>query len=749
MKKTCPVQTDKNQGIAAARNSQSSGIAFPAVAPFQMVQHGSTGQRDITVPELPIQQKAPQPQEAWHVVQQKSRVQPVVQMRERVSVNDDVHLEQEADVMGEKATQLHADPVVQRFCTPVSVANSAGPVIQLYKPKPADKKKKFLVKRNPSDLEFITATFEKEIKDVGWVFKDGQGKEFTVANQRNIKQLGEEIRPKGSGRGKSGKNKSYYNEATFAQYCQYPGCKRQKRFKSTDELHGHIRKAHPFPKLPEYPYTLFGGQSASTHSLIKEGEEFIPFTSKTGQGFHSEWRHFDKRGTKRKFEEIEEEVVDDEVDEEIDEEGSGEFNDEFNEESSEEFSEEDIEKEKEKVSEQGGEAVDEETESTHPSDITFTTSLTDFMSKGSSAPGGLFLTGDPHCGICSVSLDKAGLPVTYPTKAKPITSPMYNIPVSAPNQKNIKSAFPKPPDHTHSTHLTYGKGNFPRKLETRQSSVDRLRRQHSGKDKQQGEQYIKFVMQSMNLNRIQYNNFFGGLNEGQGYSRDQLKQELTDRPIPQNPYTFDLYCPSPIRPSGEEEEELQEPPLPQKSDKKPSGSQKAEKEPSRSQKSEKEGAPKKSLLDELVASIDKAFRQFDPERFKMRKKDEAFFDPVSENNCLITAINGGTAASADDVLMIRYLIFDQLDIPYGEFLPASPEVIYIIVKTLRIKPARIEIFMSGRRSAAQVFIVTGTYNVVELEGDEAERQEEEEDSKKIPITHSGGNHFSYRRGRRK
>jgi len=201
--------------------------------------------------------------------------------------------------------------------------------------------------------------------------------------------------------------------------------------------------------------------------------------------------------------------------------------------------------------------------------------------------------------------------------------------------------------------------------------------------------------------------------------------------------------------SGEEEEELQEPPLPQKSDKKPSGSQKAEKEPSRSQKSEKEGAPKKSLLDELVASIDKAFRQFDPERFKMRKKDEAFFDPVSENNCLITAINGGTAASADDVLMIRYLIFDQLDIPYGEFLPASPEVIYIIVKTLRIKPARIEIFMSGRRSAAQVFIVTGTYNVVELEGDEAERQEEEEDSKKIPITHSGGNHFSYRRGRGK
>ncbi len=43
--------------------------------------------------------------EAWHVVQQKQgRVQPTVQMKGKVNVNDDAGLEQEADVMGAKAS---------------------------------------------------------------------------------------------------------------------------------------------------------------------------------------------------------------------------------------------------------------------------------------------------------------------------------------------------------------------------------------------------------------------------------------------------------------------------------------------------------------------------------------------------------------------------------------------------------------------------------------------------------------------
>ena len=47
------------------------------------------------------------PHEAWHVVQQKQgRVQPTMQMKGSVAVNDDKGLENEADVMGEKAIQL-------------------------------------------------------------------------------------------------------------------------------------------------------------------------------------------------------------------------------------------------------------------------------------------------------------------------------------------------------------------------------------------------------------------------------------------------------------------------------------------------------------------------------------------------------------------------------------------------------------------------------------------------------------------
>jgi hypothetical protein len=46
------------------------------------------------------------PHEAWHVVQQmQGRVQPTMQMKNGVPINDDAGLEREADVMGAKATQ--------------------------------------------------------------------------------------------------------------------------------------------------------------------------------------------------------------------------------------------------------------------------------------------------------------------------------------------------------------------------------------------------------------------------------------------------------------------------------------------------------------------------------------------------------------------------------------------------------------------------------------------------------------------
>ncbi len=47
------------------------------------------------------------PHEAWHVVQQtQGRVQPTMQMKGEVNINNDPDLEKEADVMGKKAVQL-------------------------------------------------------------------------------------------------------------------------------------------------------------------------------------------------------------------------------------------------------------------------------------------------------------------------------------------------------------------------------------------------------------------------------------------------------------------------------------------------------------------------------------------------------------------------------------------------------------------------------------------------------------------
>jgi hypothetical protein len=59
------------------------------------------------------------PHEAWHVVQQaQGRVQPTMQMKDGVPVNDDRGLEHEADVMGAKALQMGGgnQPSIQRKC---------------------------------------------------------------------------------------------------------------------------------------------------------------------------------------------------------------------------------------------------------------------------------------------------------------------------------------------------------------------------------------------------------------------------------------------------------------------------------------------------------------------------------------------------------------------------------------------------------------------------------------------------------
>ncbi|KUJ59461.1 hypothetical protein AR687_22945 [Flavobacteriaceae bacterium CRH] len=76
-------------------------VHYNSDKPAQLQAHAYAQGTDI---HIATGQEKHLPHEAWHVVQQKQgRVQPTLQMKDNVSVNDDAGLENEADVMGEKA----------------------------------------------------------------------------------------------------------------------------------------------------------------------------------------------------------------------------------------------------------------------------------------------------------------------------------------------------------------------------------------------------------------------------------------------------------------------------------------------------------------------------------------------------------------------------------------------------------------------------------------------------------------------
>jgi len=78
-------------------------VHYNSDQPAQLNAHAFAQGTDIHI--APGQEKH-LPHEAWHVVQQKQgRVQPTIQMKRRVNINDDKGLEKEADVMGYKALQ--------------------------------------------------------------------------------------------------------------------------------------------------------------------------------------------------------------------------------------------------------------------------------------------------------------------------------------------------------------------------------------------------------------------------------------------------------------------------------------------------------------------------------------------------------------------------------------------------------------------------------------------------------------------
>lgn len=82
-------------------------VHYNSDRPAQLNAHAYAQGTDIHVASG---QEKHLPHEAWHVAQQKQgRVKPTMQMKGNVNINDDVALENEADVMGAKALQMKTD----------------------------------------------------------------------------------------------------------------------------------------------------------------------------------------------------------------------------------------------------------------------------------------------------------------------------------------------------------------------------------------------------------------------------------------------------------------------------------------------------------------------------------------------------------------------------------------------------------------------------------------------------------------
>jgi hypothetical protein len=108
--KTKPIQKSNNTGLPdnlkvgiealSGYNMDDVKVHYNSDKPAQLQALAYAQGSDIHI--APGQEQY-LPHEAWHVVQQKQgRVQATIQMKEGVTVNDDIRLEREADVMGDK-----------------------------------------------------------------------------------------------------------------------------------------------------------------------------------------------------------------------------------------------------------------------------------------------------------------------------------------------------------------------------------------------------------------------------------------------------------------------------------------------------------------------------------------------------------------------------------------------------------------------------------------------------------------------
>jgi hypothetical protein len=153
-------------------------VHYNSAQPAQLNAHAYAQGTDIHM--APGQEKH-LPHEAWHVVQQKQgRVKPTMQMKGKISINDDKGLETEADAMGQRAMQLIANGNPTRADHQTTLMNPVVQRVELTLPN--------------GEEEWIVNSKEHKAHIKAWT--DRQAEELNLAAiSKLIFQLSKETHP--------------------------------------------------------------------------------------------------------------------------------------------------------------------------------------------------------------------------------------------------------------------------------------------------------------------------------------------------------------------------------------------------------------------------------------------------------------------------------------------------------------------------------------------------------------------------
>lgn len=180
-------------------------VHYNSDKPAQLNAHAYAQGTDIHVASG---QEEHLPHEAWHVVQQmQGRVQPTLQMKGNVNVNDDEGLEKEADVMGRQAVNspiIHEETTKQLKLNNTQVGDGTKQLISIESDTPIQFPKLLeLIKEALPDLDkslmgkLAKRLFKDEIhfdtkqEAIAYILKEGSQYEKAVAGAEAVKDRGD------------------------------------------------------------------------------------------------------------------------------------------------------------------------------------------------------------------------------------------------------------------------------------------------------------------------------------------------------------------------------------------------------------------------------------------------------------------------------------------------------------------------------------------------------------------------------